>query len=118
MNGIVKCFDAVSMVVEEATSQFAPIWKINNERYRILKQYCSAIDSIASEFEGKSFGVDIDDVKKTIKIDVECSDMTVDTKSHKYFSLAQRALSIGFRASDSGNLIVEFVFPTVWDRAV
>ena len=31
MGSFVKCFDAVSMVVDEATSRFAPIWKENKE---------------------------------------------------------------------------------------
>ena len=31
MGSFIKCFDAVSMVVDEATSRFAPIWKENKE---------------------------------------------------------------------------------------
>ena len=38
MDSFVKCFDVVSMVVDEANSQFAPLWKPNEEKYKILKQ--------------------------------------------------------------------------------
>lgn len=118
MGSFVKCFDVVSMVVEEATSQFAPLWKVNNERYKILKQYCEVIDSLASEFDGESFEADIDDIKMTIGIKMECKDMTIKSQTHKYYSLAQRAVSFGFSAADNGNIVVEFVFPSVWDKAV
>ena len=56
----VNCFDVVSMVVEEATSQFAPLWKLNKESNKILEQYCSVIDSLAEEFGGESFDVTSD----------------------------------------------------------
>lgn len=34
MGSFVKCFDTVSMVIDEATSQFAPIWKEDKESKR------------------------------------------------------------------------------------
>lgn len=106
------------MVVDEATAQFAPIWKINQEKYKILKQYCSVLDSLATEFYGESFEVDIDDIKMTISVKMECQDMTIESQVHKYYSLAQRAISFGFSCSENGNLVVEFVFPSVWDKSV
>ena len=118
MSSFVKCFDAFSMVVDEATSQFAPIWKENKENKRVLAQYCEAIDSMLDEFGGESFEVDVDDVKMTITVKLECRDMTLETQKHKYYDLAQRALSFGFSVSESGNLVVEFVFPSIWERAV
>ena len=48
----VNCFDVVSMVVEEATKQFAPLWKLDKECNRIFEQYFSVIDSLAEEFGG------------------------------------------------------------------
>ena len=118
MGSFAKCFDVVSMVVEEAATQFAPLWRINDERCKILKQYCGAIDSLAAEFDGESFEVDIDDIKMTIGIKMECKDMTIESQTHKYYSLAQRAVSFGFSASENGNLVAEFVFPSIWDKAV
>lgn len=118
MNSFVKCFDVVSMVVEEATSQLAPLWKLNKDKYDILKQYCLTLDALANEFEGESFDVEVDDIKMTISIKMECQDITIKSQTHKYYSLAQRAVSFSFSSSKNGNLVVEFVFPSVWDKAV
>lgn len=62
MSNFVKCFDVVSMVVDEATDQFSQLWKINKERYEILKQYCDVLDSLVEEFDGESFNVEVDDI--------------------------------------------------------
>ena len=109
----VNCFDVVSMVVEEATSQFAPIFKLDNNRYKTLEQYCYVFDSLAEEFGGESFEIDIDDIAMTIAITMECEDITIVSPTHKFFSLAQRAKSIGFHVND-GKLGIKLVFPSVW----
>lgn len=117
MGSFVKCFDAVSMVVEEATAQFAPIWKLDKEKYRILKQYCEALDAIAEEFDGRSFDVEIDDIAMTIAITLECPELIIESNNHRYCSLAQRAISFGFSVSEDGLLNAKFVFPSVWEKA-
>ena len=111
------CFDVVSMVVEEATKQFAPLWKLNKENIKILEQYCSVIDSLSDEFGGKSFEVTVDDIAMTVSIIMECDDVTIESKTHRFYSLAQRSNSLGFSVSENGNLNVKFVFPSVWSRA-
>lgn len=113
----VKCFDVVSMVVDEATSQFAPLWKINKEKYRILKQYCDVLDCLAKEFDGESFDVEVDDIAMTITIKLECHEITIESKNHNYYSLAQRTIAFGFSTTEEGLLCAKFVFPSVWDRA-
>ena len=94
MNSFVNCFDVVSMVVDEATAQFAPLWNINKEKYRILKQYCGVIDSLAEEFNGESFDVDVDDIAMTITIKMGCHDVTIESQNHKYYSLLKKHLLI------------------------
>lgn len=116
MSSLVKCFDVVEMVVDEATSQFAPIWKLNKENLRILNQYCAIIDSLAEEFGGVSFDVEVDDIEMTITIQMECQDMVIDSRQHKYYSLARRSVSLGFSATEEGMLNVKFVFPSIWDK--
>ena len=116
MSSFAKCFDVVSMVVDEATAQFAPIWSPNNEKLRILKQYCGVLDSLAEEFGGVSFDVEVDDIAMTIAIQMECQDMTFESQQHKYYSLAQRAISFGFSTTDEGLLNAKFVFPSIWDK--
>ena len=113
----VNCFDVVSEVVDEASAQFAPLWKPNKESLRILERYCSVIDSLAEEFGGEAFEVEIDDIAMTITVIMECSEMVIEDNAHKFYDLAQRAKAVGFSASSSGNLDVRFVFPSVWTRA-
>lgn len=113
----IKCIDAVSMVVDEATTQFAPIWKVNNQKYDILRQYCSVIDSLADEFNGESFVVSVDDMKMTISVCMECPEMVVDDKQHLFYSLIKRAVMLKFSTSQDNNLNIEFTFPSVWERS-
>ena len=116
MSSFVKCFDAVSMVVEEATNQFSPLWKLDKEKYRILEQYCQVIDGLSDEFDGISYDVEIDDIAMTIAVTLECQDINIQQQSHKYYALAQRAVTFGFSTSEDGNLNVKFVFPSVWNK--
>lgn len=110
----IKCFDVVSMVVEEACDQFSPLWKLDKEKYRVLERYCKIIDDLSDEFDGISYDVEVDDITMTIAITLECQDMNIQQQSHKYYALAQRAVTFGFSVSNDGNLNVEFVFPGVW----
>lgn len=116
MSNFVKCFDVVSMVVDEATDQFSPLWKINKERYGILKQYCDVLDSLVEEFDGESFDVEVDDIDMTIAITMECHEITIESQNHKYYSLAQRAIAFGFSVSNNGLLCAKFVFPSIWEK--
>lgn len=117
MSSFVKCYDTVSMVIDEATSRFAPLWKENRESKRILAQYCRVIDDLVNEFDGESLEVDVDEIQMTISIKIECQDITLESQKHKYYGLASRAVSFGFSVSNNGNLVVEFVFPSIWERA-
>lgn len=112
----VKCFDVVEMVVEEANKQFAPFWEMNEERYKILRQYCDAIDSLSSECNGEAYEVEIDDNAKTVAITMDCGVMVVDQQNHKLTALAQRTESIGFSVSEEGKLAIKFVFPSLWEE--
>lgn len=118
MSKLVTCFDVVSMVVEEATNQFYPVWKLDDENFKILGQYCGAIDSLAKEFDGESYDVEIDDISMDITITMECSDITIENHQHKYYELISKAKSFGFSVEENGNLSVYFVFPGIWKRVV
>ncbi len=41
----IKCYDAVSEVIDEASSQFAPSWVEDTEKRNALKLACELIDS-------------------------------------------------------------------------
>ncbi len=116
--GFVSCFDVVTMVTDEATTQFSPYYRENQERKEILQQYCEAIDVLAKEFDGESFEVEVDDIKMTISIRMECPDMVIQGSDHPFYALAERALSIGFSHGEGDTVAVEFVFPSIWEKAV
>ena len=42
--------------------------------------------------------------------------MTIESATHKFYSLAQRSKALGFSVSEDGNLNVKFVFPSVWTK--
>lgn len=116
MGGFVKCFDVVSMVAEEATKRFSPFWRLNTKYYDVLREYCGAIDSLAREFKGEAFAVDVDEIEKTISIGLECPCMVLESADHVCCVLARRALSFGFSVTEQGLLSIKFVFPSVWER--
>lgn len=114
----VKCFDVVSMVVEEGCNQFKPLWKIDQEKYKILAQYCSAIDKLSTEFNGVCFEVDVDDIAMTISITLTCKEMSVSSNNHPLVELLKKAASVSFGASEEEDCVdVKFVFPGIWERA-
>lgn len=115
--GFVSCFDVVTMVTDEATAQFSPLFRENKERKAILRQYCDAIDMLAKEFDGESFEVEVDDIEMTISIKMECPDMVIQGSANPFYALAERAVSIGFSHGEGDTIIVEFVFPSIWERA-
>lgn len=114
----VKCFDAVEMVTDEATKRFAPLFQENRESKNILHQYCDALDSIAQEFDGESFEVEVDEINMTIGIKLECPDIVIQTKEHRFCALAARALALKFSHGEGDTVAVEFVFPSIWEKAV
>lgn len=119
MESVIKCFDVVNMVVEEASDRFKPLWKVDEEKLDILHEYCDAIDGILKEFDGDSVDVDIDEIKMTISITIECEDLTIESKEHQFHQLVERAVKFGFaKSAEREVMCVNFVFPSVWDKAM
>lgn len=112
----VKCFDIVNMILDEATEQFGGAWEVNEENYKILEQYCNAMDILAKEHDGEAFEVEVDDIAMTVSISMECMDFVVKDKDSLYYELVKRAISFGFSVTDEGNLLVKFTFPSIWDK--
>jgi len=112
----VKCFDVISMVTDEAVKRFSPIWKEDEEKKVILRQYCDAIDSITKEFNMESIEVEVDEITMNISIDLGCDELTIENNNHVFYSLARRAIRFELLAHDD-KLVVRFVFPSIWCRA-
>lgn len=116
MNKRINCYDVVEMVINEASNQFAPRWKRDEECLKILRQYCEVIDMLSDEFEGKYFEVGVDDVDMTISIKMGCPDCTIETLQHNFYKLIKKAVSFSFTHGEGDNVDVEFVFPSVWEK--
>lgn len=114
----VKCFDVTEMVLDEASKQFAPLFRENEERKMILKSYCEVIDSLAKEFNAESFDVEVDDIKMTVSIKMECPDITITSDKHPLYELAGHAIAVHFSHSENDLMVVEFVFPSIWEKTV
>lgn len=114
----IRCFDITEMVLDEATEQFSPIWVVDEEKKKVLKQYCEALDILSEEFNGQAFEVDVDEVKMTISIKMFCEEITVYEEPHLFYDLGGRALSMSFSYSEEDDtMAVEFVFPSIWKKS-
>ena len=112
----IKCFDIVETVIDEAATRFSPTFHEKEERKAILKQYCEAIDILCNLFVGESIEVEIDEIKMTISIRMECKEIRMDPKNKLFIQLAERAIALNFSPNDDGNgIIIEFVFPSIWE---
>lgn len=117
MSDSIKCFDVVSMVVDEASKQFGSIiWELNKEKYDVLKNYCEAIDKLSDSFDGVSFEAEVDEINMTIKITLECAEAIVDSPNHIYYKLLERSKSFGISVTDNNTINLSFVFPSLWDK--
>lgn len=115
---MIKCFDVVEMVTEEASRQFSPLFRENAERKSILKEYCAALDEMAEDFNGEAFEVSVDDIEMTISIKLACSDILIQSKEHPFYELVKRSARFNISHGDGDNLAVEFVFPSIWEKAI
>lgn len=113
----IKCYDVANLVIEDANERFKPLWKIDQEHLNIFKEYCEAIDSIAKEFDGESYEVEVDEISMDITIALECSEVVIEKNNHILYELAKRTVRYGFSVSKDGNLLIKFVFPGLWSKA-
>lgn len=113
---MVKCFDAVSMVVEEMTKEL-PLYFLNEEKMDILSEYCEIIDTFAERFSVESVGAEVD-LDNQIVISLDCDDSIVSYNPSKdvLTQLFDRAVSVSFSTTNGENVVMKFVFPSVWDK--
>lgn len=116
MNSFASCFDIVSIVVDEATNKFAPIWKPDDEKYNELRQYCDNLDKIANGVDCKSFDVEVDDVSMDITITIECSDIIVESSDFLSCDLITKSVRFVFSLSKRGLINISLVLPSIWEK--
>lgn len=113
----VKCFDVVDMIIKEANNRFSPLWKVDEEKFKVLKQYSEAIDKLSEEFEGVSYDVEVDEISMEVSIVLECDEIIIENKNHILYELMKRTIKSVFSVSEDGeNLAVKFVFPSIWEK--
>lgn len=116
MSGL-KCFDVAKMVIDEATSQFGVLWRVNDDKLRKFNSNCELIDELSDESHGVSYDVDINDETMDISVTLECEDLIADSKDHVIYRLMNGTKSINMFAHE-GNLCIKFKFGSIWDKAI
>lgn len=111
-----NCYSMTEIVTDEASPQFAPLWREDKQRKRFLKTCCNDIDTLASLVNADSLGVEIDDVEMTITISIECDKIVMESRQHKLYEIAGKAAEVKFAVSqeDQNKLLICFVFPGIW----
>lgn len=112
----IKCFDVASEIIEEATKQFSPVWKLNNDNYKIFEKYCNTIDKIIESISAISFGVSVDDISMFVTLSVECVTINSESNNDYLSKLIKAASKVKFEATKDGDLMISFVFPPLWDH--
>ncbi len=113
---MIKCFDVVKDVAEEATKQFSPDIVLVPERLDILREYCEAIDVVAAATDAESFEAEVDEEKLNFIISIECAAFQIESPLSPFYELIERAVSFGFFANEDGNTVAYFEFPRLWER--
>lgn len=117
MSNSVSCVDIVRMVVETASTEFAPDFTLNHEAFTILEQYCTVVDDMVAHIDAESIEAVIDPIMMTVVITLTSADCTLYRDNLRFFQLIKRAKSMCFAADEHGeSLKVSFEFPSVWNR--
>lgn len=114
---IVSCKEVLDMVLEEANERFGALWNVDEEKLSILYEYCDEIDCLAEEVYAESFDVEVDEVKMTISVSIECATFTVKRGLSDYADLVARCVSHSFSQNEDENVVAKFVFPSIWTKA-
>lgn len=116
MNDI-RCFDDVAKdVIKEASKRFSSMWKIDEDKLDIFEEYCDAIDTMVCEWDGISLKVEVDEISMQVSVVLECYEIIVRNSDEAFCKLIERADKYGFGVSDEGNLLIKFVFPSLWHK--
>lgn len=108
----VKCFDAVNMVLEEATERFYPLWSPDAHRTEQLRQYCEAIDAVVDEYGGTYFEVEVDEETMRIHVKLVCQEITL--QRDKLLPVIQRSVFTRIVNRENDALAIHFAFAGIW----
>lgn len=112
--GFVKCYDAVTMVTDEATRQFSPLLQEDADRKMMLQESCEMIESMANQFNGTAYETNVDRDTMEIAITLTCAEFETDATSSKFYELLERAKKFRLKAVGDDCIEVTFVFDGIW----
>lgn len=113
----VKCYDVAEMVVDEATSQFGSLLKVDEGKQQELKECCGMVDVLAEKFGGISYEVEVDDETTDITVSLVCGEVEVDTASDDFYGLMRKAKRVGLKSYEKEQLQIDFIFGGIWVKA-
>lgn len=114
---MIKCYEVVSMVTDEATSQFGSLWRVNEIRQNELERNCELIDRLAEECNGISYDVDVDDITMDVSVAIEFDELIVESKDSVFYELLEKAKRLKLGSSDT-NLCIKLSFDSIWDKVI
>lgn len=114
---MIKCYEVVSMVTDEATSQFCSLWRVNKIRQNELERNCELIDKLAEDYNGISYDVDVDDITMEISVAIEFDELIVESKDSVFYELLEKVKRLKFSSSDT-NLCIKLSFDSIWEKAI
>lgn len=116
---MIKCFDVVTMVTDEASEQFGCLLKENTESKSYLHDYCNAIDILAKRFGAVMFEANVDDETTDITVTMVCEEFEITDPNDLFYKLAEKSKCLKISASkeEAGYLCIAFVFNGIWERA-
>ena len=113
---MINTFDIVSEVIDEANKRFGPLWKLSERNLNILNQYCEALDALYEYIDPSMIEAYIDEYDMTVQIKVQCPEIVIKVKHNLFYMLTSRTVRMEFSHIDNENILLTFVFPSLWER--
>ncbi len=111
-------FNVVKPVLKDADERFAPSFRPDPERVKILEQYCEAFDRLIERHDGEEFEISVDEIGMTVKISVTFTEMEVNRGVTEFAQLMERADNVRLSWYDGDHFLAEFTFPSLWESAL
>ena len=113
-----KSFSVVKTVINNASERFSPEYRLCEDRFEILEDYCKGFDSMIDGLDCTEFSCDVNEEDMTV-----CVMIAVDTiaeenpRSGFLQQLIARSLRFSIENTDGENIRLSFVFPSLWEPA-
>lgn len=127
-------YEHIKEVLEEATEHFVPIYKINEQKYKKLKENCDLIskfilyiydfyNEVESELETYlapilGCGMKVDGKTKNITAYFDIRDFIIENKPNNFSKILLSAKELRFKPLEDNDIYMrmEIVFDGIWDK--